>query len=479
MLRRVALKFEADATDATLRPLLPPLRETLRAGLLPEGIDLVPAGNDTKGLPQLWLTATSGWNKETTRMTVRARFSAIPSVGAEPSSPVKEVSSQTIFRDKHRLADSLNQASLALIRDLLLKSQKAKSGNSEPRWVLPPNPSGITRVEGKEMKLEGAVPPLEYPWEARVMRVGGYVSCEVQVDSTGRVVQATVTEGAPSLAETALAYASGLRFQVPPKFRERAPLIFDLSLHYGLPPICKASRIVLEVMDGSLKEPRLQPKGDLVSRTVREMLLREGVQLVEGPSAEDPGLRHLQIQIETLWSRGGLCVYGVRARLSSYSDRNLEVVNPANPLAIVRCGVVAGQRGEGGFQESLLKSVKDVIRATVDPPHPGNPMFEVAPPGLQEADTAELDYSQIKIKRQPPRPPYPEGAHQKRIQGTVVVVIEIDEEGRPTRGLVHQGPPELLMTALQYALEWSFEPAKLNGKAVRARFKLTENFKLR
>lgn len=464
-----------------MRPLLPPLAEALRAGLLPEGIDLVTAGSETKELPQLRLMATSGWNKEaaSSELKVLGWLSSPPPRDAAASFPAHEAASQTIFRDKGRLAGTLNQTALALVRDLLLESQKARTGNSDPRWVLAPNPSGTTRVEGKEMKLDGAASPLEYPWEARVMRVGGHVSLELQVDPKGHVIQAAITEGAPILTGAALVYAFGLRFQVPPELRERAPLVFGLSLRYGLPPICTASRMVLEVVDGSLKEPGLQPKTSLVSQAVRELLLKEGVQLVDEPPTEDPELRHLRIEIETLWSRENLCTYGVRARLSSYSDRNLEVANPANPLAIVRGGVVAGQRGEAGFQESLLKSAADVVRATVNPPHPENAMPGLALPGRGDSGATDFDFSQIKIKHQPPMPPYPLGARQRRIQGTVVVGIEIDEDGRPIRGLVHKGPPELMLSALAYALDWAFEPARLNGKAQKARFKLTLNFRLR
>lgn len=64
-------------------------------------------------------------------------------------------------------------------------------------------------------------------------------------------------------------------------------------------------------------------------------------------------------------------------------------------------------------------------------------------------------------------------------EGMVVVDITVDAEGRPLRGQVRTGPPELMLTALAYALDWTFEPARLNGVASKCRFQLTMPFKLR
>jgi len=91
----------------------------------------------------------------------------------------------------------------------------------------------------------------------------------------------------------------------------------------------------------------------------------------------------------------------------------------------------------------------------------------------------QFDFSQIRVKRQPPAPPYPSLAKTNRVQGTAIVVIDIDPEGHPIFAEALEGPPELLLTALDYALQWEFEPARLNGKALYARFKLNMPFRLR
>ena len=91
----------------------------------------------------------------------------------------------------------------------------------------------------------------------------------------------------------------------------------------------------------------------------------------------------------------------------------------------------------------------------------------------------EMKFNQIRVKHQPDAPAYPADAKAARIQGTVVVVLTIDIEGKVTEATAISGPPELHSCAVDYAKSWTFEPAKLKGKVVPARFKLTMPFRLR
>lgn len=91
----------------------------------------------------------------------------------------------------------------------------------------------------------------------------------------------------------------------------------------------------------------------------------------------------------------------------------------------------------------------------------------------------EMKFNQIRIKHQPDPPAYPAEAKAARIQGTVVVVLTIDTAGLVTEAKAISGPPELQTCAVDYAKGWTFEPAKVKGKVVPARFKLTMPFRLR
>ncbi|GLH72317.1 hypothetical protein GETHLI_08190 [Geothrix limicola] len=94
-------------------------------------------------------------------------------------------------------------------------------------------------------------------------------------------------------------------------------------------------------------------------------------------------------------------------------------------------------------------------------------------------EPVEMAFSKIHVKHQPEPPAYPPDAKAQRIQGTVVVVLTIDTEGKVTDAKAESGPEELRACALNYAKSWEFQPAKVKGKAVAARFKLTMPFRLR
>ncbi|HJW32133.1 MAG TPA: M56 family metallopeptidase [Holophagaceae bacterium] len=91
----------------------------------------------------------------------------------------------------------------------------------------------------------------------------------------------------------------------------------------------------------------------------------------------------------------------------------------------------------------------------------------------------EMDWKKIKVKHQPDAPAYPPEAKAQRIQGTVVVVVVIDAQGKVQDAKAISGPSELHACAVGYAKTWEFEPVKVKGKPVPAKFKLTMPFRLR
>ncbi|NTV74772.1 MAG: energy transducer TonB [Holophaga sp.] len=99
--------------------------------------------------------------------------------------------------------------------------------------------------------------------------------------------------------------------------------------------------------------------------------------------------------------------------------------------------------------------------------------------GAGTSHVVDFDFSQMKIKFQPPAPPYPALAKIARIQGTVVVEITVGPDGIPIAAHAVEGPAQLRQTAENYAMGWKFEPAMLNGVAQTALFKLTMPFRLK
>jgi protein TonB len=76
-------------------------------------------------------------------------------------------------------------------------------------------------------------------------------------------------------------------------------------------------------------------------------------------------------------------------------------------------------------------------------------------------------------------PAYPDFARRARIQGTVVLLMTVDELGQPLRVQVLEGHPVFHEAAVQAARQWRFEPARVEGRSVSATFRLTLKFSLR
>jgi TonB family protein len=73
-------------------------------------------------------------------------------------------------------------------------------------------------------------------------------------------------------------------------------------------------------------------------------------------------------------------------------------------------------------------------------------------------------------------PSYPTAARTARISGRVVVMVEVDENGKVVSAKATEGPGILRQSAENAAKQWEFNPAKRNGVAVRASQRLEFNF---
>jgi TonB family protein len=65
-----------------------------------------------------------------------------------------------------------------------------------------------------------------------------------------------------------------------------------------------------------------------------------------------------------------------------------------------------------------------------------------------------------------PKPQYPYYAYQKKIEGTVVVMILINSLGKVAYAEIRQSIPHLDEAALTCVRDWLFEPAQRGGKPV-------------
>jgi protein TonB len=75
-------------------------------------------------------------------------------------------------------------------------------------------------------------------------------------------------------------------------------------------------------------------------------------------------------------------------------------------------------------------------------------------------------------------PVYPSEAKQNRIQGTVKLEIVIDKDGHVSQALVNSGPSELIQSATDAVLQWTYKPTLLNGEPVSVLTTVDVNYTL-
>jgi len=103
----------------------------------------------------------------------------------------------------------------------------------------------------------------------------------------------------------------------------------------------------------------------------------------------------------------------------------------------------------------------------------------VGPSVVSDSTVLALEFSDVKVRFQPPAPPYPQQAKFEKVAGTVVVEITINQSGVPTQATAISGPKELREASAAYALNWRFEPVMFQGTPHSAKFKIRIPYRIR
>jgi len=135
---------------------------------------------------------------------------------------------------------------------------------------------------------------------------------------------------------------------------------------------------------------------------------------------------------------------------------------------------------------NLRKTLQDLFDRPLKPPPEHGLRRETAAVSRRDFSldnvkrvAQNVPFEQVKVRKQPPAPAYPQAAKEAGVQGVVAIEITVGPDGRPTLVEALSGPPALYSTALRYALGWEFEPALLKGAPQAVRFQLTMPFRLR
>lgn len=120
------------------------------------------------------------------------------------------------------------------------------------------------------------------------------------------------------------------------------------------------------------------------------------------------------------------------------------------------------------------------------PAQPAAPAEPAAPATEQDKNSDKSDKDKSKEKKkvkkgeliEAPQPTYPEDLKDRKIAGTVAVVITIGDDGNVIYAKADSGPKELYAVSEAAALKARFKPSLLNGKPVKVTGVMTYDFVL-
>jgi protein TonB len=76
-------------------------------------------------------------------------------------------------------------------------------------------------------------------------------------------------------------------------------------------------------------------------------------------------------------------------------------------------------------------------------------------------------------------PVYPELALRARASGSVVLELQIDDQGKVVKATPVSGPPILHNAAVTAAMKWRYRPASIGGVNVSSQSRVTMAFNLK
>ncbi len=156
---------------------------------------------------------------------------------------------------------------------------------------------------------------------------------------------------------------------------------------------------------------------------------------------------------------------------TSRETESLPTVGPTRHVGVTNGPGSGLPPGVGTGSENVVPGTNSKV-----PEPPPQPAVEKPVERKADARVSEGVLQGNAITKEVPR--YPEIAKRAGIQGTVQVLVTIDESGQVVEASVVNGNPLLRAAALDAARRWRFSPTLLSRVAVRVQGILTFNFQL-
>ncbi|GLH74956.1 hypothetical protein GETHLI_34580 [Geothrix limicola] len=239
-------------------------------------------------------------------------------------------------------------------------------------------------------------------------------------------------------------------------------------------------QIVLDEV--SLKGGKFKSKMDKASllKALTDMFQQAGFTVLPSSGSIPPNALQMRFLVAAIHDRYDRVAFQVSGRASEGKNAKVNENLPGQPQRIWFANITAARSGiDEGVSEihaTLAAFATNFYKWTsfaLNRPY-ANVVFPMTFPPAPEAtriNPSEFhNWSSVKIKSDGYRPPWPVEALERRTAGNVLVELLVGEDGKPMRAYIKQGPPELYLHAIQWAMGYEFEPAIVDGKPVKAKF---------
>lgn len=343
----------------------------------------------------------------------------------------------------------------------------------------------LVEVPGSSLRLnrgiDGVLPPVVYPGLAQLCRVQGDVTVHMILGVDGAAYPVGDAEGPPLLREAGRNYVRSVRFkpvQVDGRtVRAVSTSIVPFRLRGGGAAV---TGYLVKVETGS---PEMKPFSGKLEAQIKAWLSRIGLADRSGSAAEPAAT----LLVKASWAKtvrakpeGTLTIQFLRLEDQDKAESSLLLGQ-----RLLRFDQKFANIPASVGDEVFASRVQILLDRIVPPWEMPAKVREAESRLAEEMATGKplkalnAKLPMLKVRYQPPPPPYPVLARIARIQGTVVVAVVFDEQGVPVMARAIDGPDQLRGTAEEYVMAWRFEPVMLDGKPVQAQVRLAMPFKLR
>jgi TonB family protein len=272
-------------------------------------------------------------------------------------------------------------------------------------------------------KVKNVVP--QYPEDARRAGLAGVVVLECTLDPQGAVAEAVVLRGVPPLTDAAIKAVRQWRYTPTLLDGVAVPVIMTVTVNFKMDSVRYGDlRASLRHRNENIREAAALNLGQLrVGGTIDLGDVRDAIGALEVLAQRDES-----------------------PRVRDAAGRSLSRLD-GRPLP-------AGLPPDAPAADPAAPDAEDKT--------PANERAAEAMPPTPPLDEHARAPRPIRITR----PEYPAAAFKKRVEGTVVIEILIDTQGRVAKRRVIQSVPGLDEAALKCISQWRFEPALKDGKPV-------------